>query len=512
MGQNTNQRGPMSLPNTGNRPPVLGPTYNPQAGGGFNPVGYNGMPQVPQLWSPGAGGGNNGDQMGGGSATSQASTEAFNRFLQSFMSSGGMQSFMQPANPSQYNPYFSLINPNVGQQVPGQVPNPVQPGGGGGGGGFNVPNTPMMPPTTYNPNGPGWNSPLKPPGGIPGMSNTGFSPTFSQNMPLQDTGPMIDPQMQPLSASPGTGMIPFNPGTPPVIKPADGGTGGSGPNVNQYGMPTGGYTLGNVPGQYNSPTYKPFDLQNMLNNPEFQNMMKMGLGGQANLADAGSADVYGKFATDTQNLLQRKADRDVADLRARYGMGGGSNLGSAAALAEGNFRAENNAQIGTALGNINLQERGLNLTQRGQDLQNYLGSRGLDINQLGLLSNNAQFGSDLGMRNSQFENLFNQNNSQFGATFGQNAAIQNNNFGLQNQQQMNQYGIGVAGVGMQQQQLAQQQQQFMFEQMMRAYMAQAGWNTPQAENVVQPSWLSQAAGGVATGLDLWNKYKQATGK
>ncbi len=546
-----------------------GGSYKPQMPG--QPQGYPSMPQMPP-------------QQGGG----------------------------MPQRP-QTGPWW---NPTGGapQTRPGSIP---QLGGGGNTGGFaggpGAPPMMMNMQQSFDPNqsdqmraqaagAPDWQQYSNQVNTNPipqGMEKYTGGPMNSVQMPAGGFGaPVGDPMINPES------QFGLEGNGPPIQEM------GGGQEVNQYGMPTGGFGgLQNVPGQYNGSQFNPFGGQmpgmvdgsyggfqgqqpgmigpqnGMFNDPAFMPQLQMGLGGQANLnpagfgtqaqlGDAGSADVYGKFATDTQNLLGRKADRDVADLRARYGMGGGSNLGSAAALAEGNFRAENNAQVGVALGNINNQERGLNLQSRGQDLQNYLGSRGLDvqgrgqdlqnylgsrgldINQLGMMTQNNQFGADLGLRgamanqnsqmnwqqlmqgdkqfganlgfqgqvanqgaqqnwqqlmsqNNQFMNQFNQNDSQFGATFGQNAANMNNQTGLQNQQQMNQYGIGVAGLGQNQQQMEQQQQQFMFSQMMQAYMKQAGWNTPQAENVVKPSGLSQWAGAAGTALDLWNKYSTA---
>ncbi len=604
MGQNTGK--PTSLPNNSNMP-MGGTVTNPlggQVGSGGYPIGNNGQQYLP----PAPNQQNTGNQQGGGSLSSMASTEGFNQFLQQFMQGGGMQQFMQP--PPQWNPYMSLINPNGGSYKPPTVGNPT---------GYTPP--PFNP---YNPIKPGQpfvpgTSPITPPGGFPGTIGStnpggqtgpwwdpyntgkpavgnsnrvdpqgvyrpagGLSASYEQQGTISDgmPGQRVVDTSSPQGMTPWTGTKPIllndpnsvpgptdingmtittpvlygeedypgnvKPWTDLVLEDPTGGTGnpngggsqigggGGGGNVNAYGMPTGGTNLTNVPTQYTGAQYNPFSGQapgmigaqdGAWNDPAFMQKLQMGLGGMANLMDPGSADVYGKFATDTQNLMGRAAERNVADLRARYGMGGGSNLGSAAALAEGNFLAENNAQVGRALGEINIQERGLNMQQRGQDLQNYLGSRGLDINQLGMMSQNNQFGSDLNLRagmsnqnsqqnwqqllsnNNQFQNTFNQNDSQFGANYGQQGSYMNNQNNMQNQQQQNQYGLGVANIGMQQQAQQQQQQQFMMNQMMNAYMAQAGWNTPQAENVVKPSAAEQAAQWAAIAATIYGGYQ-----
>lgn len=599
-----------SLPNFGptggapigpNHNPNFNPSGTPGGQGWWNPVGNTGRdmygrPIAGQPQGPG-------NQLGGGGAASQASTQGFNQWLQGFMQSGGMQQMMgQMQQGPQFNPYMSLINPQGGSYKPPQVGNPGGYPGGPNSGTFGPGTGQPLPPVNPNwkPGDEPWGAPAWRPGmpggpisdpGIPNPNGGQFpvpsyGPFAGGNLPKTDlmvpggigsTSPPVMPPGQPEGAGWETGLG-FNPTEMPEgglpygggnLKPPTGGptfdpmlTPWAGQNplpegasmgggqFNAYGMPTGGidmsglggtggYNLGqvggnyqggaynqfsgqkpgDVNGSYNQTAYNPFSgtAPGMLgaqngawNDPGFLQQLQMGLGGSAQLADAGSADVYGKFATDTQNLMGRAADRNVADLRARYGMGGGSNLGSAAALAEGNFLAENNAQVGRALGEINVQERGLNLQSRGQDLQNYLGSRGLDVSQLGMMAQNNQFGGDLNLRagmadqnsqmgwqqlmsqnnqfgnnfnqsenqfganlgmqgqlanqqnsqnwnqlgsqNNQWMNQFNQNDSQFGANFGQNAQMANNQFGLQNQQQMNQYGLGVNSNQLQNQQ------------------------------------------------------------
>lgn len=62
-----------------------------------------------------------------------------------------------------------------------------------------------------------------------------------------------------------------------------------------------------------------------------------------------------------QQIIQRDVDRQVADLRARFGAAGGTSLGTPGAVGEALFRSEAAPRFTTALGQLGLQQRGLEL-------------------------------------------------------------------------------------------------------------------------------------------------------
>jgi hypothetical protein len=258
-----------------------------------------------------------------------------------------------------------------------------------------------------------------------------------------------------------------------------------------------------TPGQINyaAPSWVGTDY----GNPNAQNSAT------AQLGSAGSANVDGEFGSAVREILNRQSEKSIGDLRARYGATG-SGLGSNAQFAESNFRAEALPQIAAALGNINQQERGLNLTQRGQDLQNfYAGQNNLMQGQNAQnLFNQANAGmgmqaqgmnldalmqmNQMGQQQNQFQNQFNQGNSQFGAQFGQQADMFNANNMLQNQQMQNQFGLGQAQIGSGLQAQQSQAQQYAIAQMMQAFMQNQGLNTAQRQQVYQPGWVQQGLG------------------
>lgn len=332
--------------------------------------------------------------------------------------------------------------------------------------------------------------------------------------PMQSFG--NSPSYDPMIAGGFGGEGSFNPGGTPGGSPF----GGGGPGGWLPG--NGGFGLGQVDtnyqspqfqgmnfqapnqfqGQYNAPGQQGIQLGDPFGGPSQPNVgdigsqLLNGYGSRAQLGSAGSANMDGEFAQGARAGILRDLNAQVGDTRARFGMGGSSNLGSAGQYAESNLRAEAAPSIATAMGQINQQERGLNLQSRRQDLENFLGSRTQDVNQLGYLlgqrgqdvtqrgqsmdqfgnmigqnnqailgqnqqnNQNAQFGAQFGldannsnnqamqqyqnmlMNQNQFGNAFNQQNSQFGANFGQQGQQMNNQFGLQNQQQMNQFGLG----------------------------------------------------------------------
>lgn len=261
-----------------------------------------------------------------------------------------------------------------------------------------------------------------------------------------------------------------------------------------------------------------------------------------------------------QAIADRRSQRDVADLRARFGVMGGTT-GSPAAFAESQYRAEAMPQIINALAQadqgqqaINLQNqlgnrnldlsqlqnisnfisgnRSLDVTQRGQDIsagQNNLNTlvesllTGARINQTGALANQQSALAAGQMRNqalqgmnqdqlnlAQMLNNFNANNAQFGATFGQNADTARLQAMLQDQAQRNNFMLGVGGLGRDMNQQALQGQLGMLNNLFDSFNRAYGIGTTQAENLVQPgrglqtlqalAGLLQGVGGIARGF------------
>lgn len=236
--------------------------------------------------------------------------------------------------------------------------------------------------------------------------------------------------------------------------------------VNPAGMAQSNYipnniTPGSVNVNYNAPNWQQQSLQGIQLGQQNQfgidpSILNSGLGGTAQVGSAGSADVNGQYGQAVQQILNNQANQQIGDLRARYGATG-SGLGSNAQYAESNFRAQNTPQIAAALGQINQQERGLNLQQRQQDINNFYSGRAADASQVqnmmanagvnlqGLGQNNSAI---LGMNsllssNNNAMNQFNQANNQFGA-----------NLNSQNQQFNNQLGFNAAQYNQQNQQAA----------------------------------------------------------
>jgi hypothetical protein len=298
------------------------------------------------------------------------------------------------------------------------------------------------------------------------------------------------------------------------------------------------------------------------------------------------------FNTMGEDPMQRRIeDRAAADMRARFGSEGAGALGTGAQFAEGNLRAElaaqdaskrrmealqlmqqdlnerstganvalqgrgqdsqynlgnrqmdagiaqSNAQLGTqaSLANANNSvANNSNIAQmflgaRGQDFTNQATNRGMDINQLGMGSqqsmfnagqNNAmqqsminaalqnqglgnQFGLGAAQLNnsamqsnnlnnintSQFQNQFNQNNAQLGAQFGLGA----NQLNSQNQGMNNQFLANMIGQGLNMNQMGNQNTNSMLAQLFGAFGQSNALGTPQAQIIQQPSMWGQLA-------------------
>lgn len=63
----------------------------------------------------------------------------------------------------------------------------------------------------------------------------------------------------------------------------------------------------------------------------------------------------GQIGGSINQMIQRDTERGAADIRARFGAGGGASFGTPAAFAEGNYRAEAAPRAGMAIGQLQLQ-------------------------------------------------------------------------------------------------------------------------------------------------------------
>ena len=287
-------------------------------------------------------------------------------------------------------------------------------------------------------------------GGVQGMlpqASTQFNPTLSNNQ--------FNPANSAVGSTYGGTQIGVN-STPAMLQ---GGWTPQGIRSEFSGQQVqGGFTPQNVStqytgpqvnSQYNAPSFTNANLNTGLTLPSQASMMG-GMGQRANLQDVvnPAAQVEAMRA-----LMERQSAREIGDLRARFG---NQALGTGAQYAESQYRAEATPRIGLAADEIYRQNNALELQERGQDLQNQQGGRGMDIQQmqqalaaagmsneaiLGLNAQqlqqtlaqnqfnqgNAQFGSTQNMQ----AQLANQNNAQFGATFGQQGQIANNQFAQQ---------------------------------------------------------------------------------
>lgn len=77
----------------------------------------------------------------------------------------------------------------------------------------------------------------------------------------------------------------------------------------------------------------------------------MGIAGILNDILSGGA---GNLGGSLQQMIERQNTGNIADLRARYGAGGGMGYGTPAAQAEAGYRAQHGADTATAVGNLQL--------------------------------------------------------------------------------------------------------------------------------------------------------------
>lgn len=145
------------------------------------------------------------------------------------------------------------------------------------------------------------------------------------------------------------------------------------------------------------------------------------------------------YADAVQQILGNKQNQDIADLRARFGAGGGASRGTPAQYAEATLRAQQTPEIAAALGNIRQQEAGLDLGNRQLQSSNLLQNAGLGLQgqqsnqQAGLQA--QQIGGQLGLQ----QNALNQQ-----------AGITTNQQNLDRLTSLGGLGVQNAGLGVQQ--------------------------------------------------------------
>jgi hypothetical protein len=369
--------------------------------------------------------------------------------------------------------------------------------------------------------------------GMPGQQNLGFNPNAGMGGGAQQVNAQqsFDPRML-LS---GMGM-----------NPQAGGLG-------SYGIP--GLAGQAANGGLNPEKANLGSIQQMLSG----NGQAMG----AQQFQTGGADMNGQTAQSIMQMGQQSLDRNVADLRARFGASGGASFGTPAAMAEADMRAQAIPQMMAQLGQLNQQEAGLQnqnnalnlqsilgtaganqgnvssilgalglnqqgtlgqgqlqnagtgtalsamLGLRGQDadmsgqnLQALLQSRGMDINQLNAFANAAQGQDQLGMQ-AQLAN--------------QAAGLQGRGLDLQQMQQNMQNALGNRGMEMdfmnQLNQLGMQQR----GQDINSFLSQTGMNNDllgmnmngQLQNNAQLMQLMGMRGQMAQGVDGFNQQNAA---
>jgi hypothetical protein len=279
------------------------------------------------------------------------------------------------------------------------------------------------------------------------------------------------------------------------------------------------------------------------NIPDFmQNMQNFNIGVQP-------VDMSNPQFAAASSLIDQQNKVDLANLRARFGAAGGTGLGTGASAAEAQFNAQAPGNKVLALGQLQNQLFGQNVTTANTLLGQMQAAAGETANRLGLASQSQlgnrgiQSGENIASaQNATSASIANANNALQGnnsalnfllgaGNLGLNAAGQNatnaynqfsannnamnlNNQNLFNNANMaNQFGLNLFGqnssnalasAGMQNQNIAQ-----MLGQLFGSYQQSNALGTPQAQTVQTPSWLSQTLGALGQGLNLFNGFKQA---
>lgn len=195
-----------------------------------------------------------------------------------------------------------------------------------------------------------------------------------------------------------------------------------------------------------------------------------------------------------QQILSQQQNRDVGDLRARYGMSGGSR-GTPALQAESLYRSQALPQTAAALGQIDLQQQSLDQGAAGLNSQNSLANWGQGLQ--------ALLG---GGQLSQGQNAQTLQNNQFNSGQNFNAQSQNAQNGLQGQSLLQQL-LGMQGnLALQGGQLSlansnsnTQNIQNALQSLLQMYGQANQLGTPQAQTVQQKGVLGQI-GDAASGL------------
>lgn len=195
-----------------------------------------------------------------------------------------------------------------------------------------------------------------------------------------------------------------------------------------------------------------------------------------------------------QQILSQQQNRDVGDLRSRYGMSGGSR-GTPSMQAESLYRSQALPQTAAALGQIDLQQQGLDQGAAGLNSQHSLAnwSQGLQ----------ALLG---GGQLAQGQNAQTMQNNQFNSGQNFNAQSQNSQNGL-TAQSLFQNLLGMQGnLALQGGQLNlsnansnSQNMQSALQSLLQMYGQSNQLGTPQAQTIQQKGFLGQL-GDAASGL------------
>lgn len=195
-----------------------------------------------------------------------------------------------------------------------------------------------------------------------------------------------------------------------------------------------------------------------------------------------------------QQILSQQQNRDIGDLHARYGMSGGAQ-GTPALQAESLYRSQALPQTAAALGQVDLQQQGLDQGAANLNSQNSLANWGQGLQAI-LGGGNLALG-----QNSQT-----LQNNQFNSGQNFNAQSQNAQNGLQGQSLLQQL-LGMQGnLALQGGQLNlanansnSQNMQQALQMMLQQYGQANQLGTPQAQTVQQKGLLGQI-GDAASGL------------
>lgn len=197
-------------------------------------------------------------------------------------------------------------------------------------------------------------------------------------------------------------------------------------------------------------------------------------------ANPGTSSVAGtgallNYSTDSpefaalKHIQDMRTQRGVADLRARFGTGGGNSFGTGASQAEAQYLSEANPANTLALGDLGRQMQTLDMNNRGQNGQ-----------------------------------LTAQHIQQLLSSFGLDA-----NNAMQDQGQKNQFALGSAGVGQNMFNAQSANVSNVLAQIFGSLNQANALGTPQAQTVQEPSMFGQIMQGIGQVVDIGSKVGTA---